>query len=476
MSTNNKTTQLHVILDVDGVTRLDVNSAADPRVIDQVNKILQLERSTPQLKDKIRFTFLSGTHSSEVKLPPQSSPTGLPPQWRTPNLPLAKVFDKCFDKTDFDSGRLSIFGQLGCDTAVVEEEESSDSNNNNSNNKSTLTGQVIRGFDDDVRIKLLEMVLKSYGEFLRDTNNFTKEEFDEFCSLLSSAVNKCLVTKECPIPKDHTADVFEEVAAFARQKSNDPILRIISHKGSAEIGCLPKKNSQMDLRVDTLKMLDYIKDKVSHCDDKRISTLLDRVSAGVAHIDGAEFCWACVTASNKGIACFDLLRMYRLGEKEQDNDVENAENKKYPATRPNVSIITVGDSHVDFSMHELTAPNPNNMNDTGAHLYHGQSFHVGPPSTLEKLSKQHPEKYSHVTFVPLEQCQDASKITTGMTEEMKNKMEHLHGKTDVMPLTTGTLEVLLRLEAVLKAAVGDGSKEEIDFTQAVQQVSHSFKN
>ena len=469
------TKQLHVILDVDGVTRLDVNSTADPRVINQVNKLLDLENSTPKLKDKIRFTFLSGSHSSDVKIP--ASPNGLPISWRTPNLPLSKVFDKCFPKSAFDSGRLSIYGQLGCDTAVVSPTTPAENETENLN-QTSLTGRVIYGLDEDVRIKLLEIVLKSYGEFLRDTNNFTKEEFDEFCALLTDAVSKCLVTKECEIPKDHTPDVFEHVAAFAREKTQDPLVRIISHKGNSEIGCSPRRNKDVDYRVDGLKLLDYMKEKVSKNADPRISSLIDRVSGGVAHLNGEEFCWAVVTASSKGIACLDLLKMYQLGEKEDEERKETTEPKSSPSRPPNVSLITVGDSHVDFSMHELTAARSNTSSSSSspqpAVLYDGMGFHVGPPSTLEKMSKQDPTKFSHVTLVPLDQCEESSKITTGMTEEMIKKMEHLHGKTDVMALTTGTLEVLMRLEMLLKLHVADDNAE-VDFSDVVKNLTASFK-
>lgn len=467
---------LHIILDVDGVTRLDVTSAADIRVITLVNRILALEDSTDAIKGKLRFTFLSGSHSSIVDIPKPKTAQSLPQSWRTPNLPLAQVFDKCFPRSAFESGLVSIFGQLGCDTAVVVVPSSPTTTTTQLDKKPneikekenvSLTGQVIHGFDDDERVRLLAIVLHSYGEFLRDTHNFTDAEYEQFLALLRAATYGCIVTSECSIPVDHTPDAFEPVAAFLREKSHDEVVRIISHKGNAEIGVAPKKNAEVDYRRDGLKIIEYIRNKIVNHHDKDVRALADRVSCGVAHLDGGEFIWAVITASNKGIACADLLRrLYNI-------EFDRAENDHNSNETP-VTIITVGDSHVDFSMHELSAPSPSYKSARKLQNVSGGAFHVGPPSTLAKLSKSEPEKFSHVTQVHLTECKSAVKVRCA-TEEEDARLEHLYGNTDVMSLTTGTLEVLIRLEELLVKKVSALAKgEEINFENLVKELSGSF--
>jgi hypothetical protein len=465
---------LLVILDVDGVTRLDVFSDADPLVIAAVTRILALADAFPQqlgpvrasaaadapLVPRLRFVFLSGSHSGRVAIP--ASPLKLAAQWRAPNRPLCEVFHRCFPRRFFNDTSVSIIGQLGCDAALPDTDEGTDSDA-----LVRLSGSVERGFEPAVRVELLRVALTAYGDFLASTGNLTAAEHGRFAELVADAAARCR-TGASEVPADHTPDAFEAAAGFLRAEV-DPTLRLISHAGNAEVGGCPARRA-VNLRVESLVVLDHFRSQLRAHADPAIAALGDRVAAGVAHMNGVEFIWACITLSNKGIAVRSLLeRSYA------------ARGLAPPA------MITVGDSQVDYSMHTLALPPL------------GAAFHVGPPSTWQRMRDEHPGgEHAHVVFVPLAACAEARAVasaaaaaaaTTTATEppvhdgaprtpppELVDAAK-LHGTKDTMALTTGTLEVLVRLEAGLRAAAmaSAASGVPVSFESVVAQCAGSFR-
>jgi len=394
--------KLLIVLDVDGVTRMDVHSTAYSPVIEQVHKILELSKTHPHLQGSIRIVFLSGSHATDLVIPNTTKQKLFNNnQWRRPNLSLSSVFRNHFALDDFESGRIQIQGQVGCD--IVEPDSSS----------GDLKGRLLNGFTNQERLDLLNILLKTYGQFLIQHCCISEKQFSRYNHLLLDAIK---ATDPESIPCGaiaYTPCSFEELAHFISQQTSDPLFRIVLHQGCAELGAKPQVlqgHPELDLRIDGLNMIRMLQQQI----DKKLH---DRISGGVAHAHGQEFMWHVITKSCKGRA------VRRLQGK--DNST---------------LLVTVGDSHVDAGMHQNA----------------DFAFHVGPPSTHNSMIKH--TGLVHLCHVSLSSC---------TTRESDN----LHGISDQAALCCGTLEILERIYSQLYQKIKCGV---FDYYPLIKAVNESF--
>lgn len=347
-SSENKN-KLLLVLDVDGVTRIDVHSTAYPPVIRSVHQLLDLSNKKPNLKDRIQIVFLSGSHAADVDIPHMTSEKIFKDnEWRRPNLSLSSVFRGHFSVEYFERGVIRILGQVGSDAAEPTSEASD------------LKGRIINGFTNQERLALLHTLLKSYGRFLKAHHCLSENDLNTYHALLAEAINKTDPETMPSGSSAYTPCSFEKLAHFVRSQTQDPIFRIVLHQACAELGAKPNARQgfpPLNLRTDGFKMIDMIQQDTD-------PQLHDRISGGVAHAHGDEFLWNIITKSCKGRAVHDLI----------------ARENNAPL------VVTVGDSHVDAGMHKWA----------------DYAFHVGPPSTHVKMVET--TGLQHLRHVALSSC------------------------------------------------------------------------
>jgi hypothetical protein len=382
-------TSLLIVLDVDGVSRHDITGCADPIVIAAVRALIADERADPI---GLRATFLSGSHSIA---------TGEIEDWRRPNLSLSEAFSSCFPAEDFHSGYVRVMGQLGsdiCDVVAAPASAGAATPHGDPENGpvalAALEGRQMEAFPDTTRLTLLRVLLTQVGDLFLRSGNFTEAEHSEYATLLEASLAAAAAQ---PLPVDRAPDALEPVSAFIR-RTCDPKFRLISHGANAEIGVRPTRRPIAELRERArLEVYHGAVAALAAAPDPAVAALKENMSAGVAVQDGHEFLGALVSLSTKGRACAALI----------SEEVANG------AAHDALTLLTVGDSMIDYPMHRL------------AHA----AFHVGPLSTWKAMraDPSHQQLHQHVVHVAPDD-----------------------GNLAEQALLNGTVRVLTRLRAALQ--------------------------
>jgi len=417
-------TSLLVVLDVDGVTRHDIKSKADPAVTDIVRGIIADEKEGTPIG--LRVAFVSGSHSHNM---------GDIEDWRRGNLSLSEAFSGTFSADEFSSGHVRVVGQLGsdtCDPVVVAEQPtpappllpitSCRDAKEDAPPLVDLRGRQVASLSDSTRLSLLRVVLTRLGGLLLESGNLTPEEHaGQYCGLLEEGLAQ---SAAAPLPEDRAPDALEPLAAFVRSTC-DANFRLICHGACAEVGTRPQRRPLSAIRESSLAFYRGLIEDLEAHEDPAVSALSRNVATGVGVEQGEEFMWCIVTLSTKEDACGAMIE----------------EEVSRGSTREGLTVLTVGDSTVDYPMHRLA----------------NAAFHVGPISTWRTMREDAPDrdKHQHVVHV-------VPAFNTGKRGSEEAEGEEGAGAPPAiidMALVDGTVSVLTLLRSALRdvrSVVGGG--------------------
>lgn len=265
---------------------------------------------------RIHIIFLSGT--------PISNNPDLE-VWRRGNQPLTYVFGKSFEK-EIAEGRVSIYGMLG---------------NHLMQKDGSFT--VIESFSLETTFQLGKVLLKTFIEEIEQAGSLAQKA----CCVKLKKMLEDLNLSDLTQKEDETATEFGPIASLIR-KEIDPEFRLINSGGVIETQVFLKE-------YNATRCLERVKQLICQLNLKETPYC----ATGVAKRGDHPFHFLLLSKTHKGHTARKLI----------------AENKKL---FPNAFIITVGDTQIDFPMHEK------------AHL----AFHVG----LESVWRAHPLPHCHLVL------------------------------------------------------------------------------
>lgn len=348
-----------LISDVDGVIRHSVSEKADVNIMNSLQSLLKNNAFT-------KVVFISGT--------PVSIPES-PDSWKNSNISLDKVFDGVFCDQMQDQ-KVAIYGVLGSHLLhptegliVIDEYSLLES--------FTLSKLLIEAF-------LIECLYEG---------NFQQKAEAE---ILLSALNEVLLKNEKQ--PNNTCAIELDTIIWKIRQSLDPNFKLLNRGGLVETHTTtpPWKTKHSSV---------WLKEQVAkHPVLQTLTPLQKNIATGVAHQDDYAFNFLMVSKTNKGMTTENIL----------------SKAKKH---MKNPLIITVGDTQVDFPMHQH------------AHI----AFHVGS----EQVFRDH----------ALENC-------ILVTDKEGNANQHVHGTLQVLQFIEQTcnqpysylIDSILKSSARLKGA------------------------
>lgn len=289
--------QIILISDVDGVVREGVEATADPRVIQAIKSLLE--------NQGVDVTFISGTAIEN-----DQTLEG----WRRGNVPLNKVFGSSF-KQELLEERVAIYGVLGGHCM-----------------KADGTMKVVDEYSSEISYELGKLLIYSFlEEVLRYGNNEQK------------AVASHLQIELASLESDHsnhsanvTAAEFYKIIKVIH-KHLDPCFRLITS------GALVETHTSNPPWGSTLSSK-WLIEEINQPQHMvfNLPQSQKQIATGYAKKEESGFNYLLISKTNKG-----LTTKKHIEEKIQQF--------------PNALIVTIGDTQVDFPMHQ------------NAHL----AFHVG---------------------------------------------------------------------------------------------------
>lgn len=289
--------QVILISDVDGVIRDSIEATADPRIIAAIKELLK--------NKNVDVTFISGTPVAN------DSSTEI---WRRGNISLTKVFGDSFTQELLDK-RVSIYGVLGGQRMNEYGEV-----------------EVLDEYSPELKFEIARLVLQAF--LIEVIENGTLEQ-KQLAQNLQEQL-KVLHLKNPNQPSAITPEEFSEIVLMVREHF-DPEFRMICNGALIETHT---SNPPWQSTFSSNWLINEI--EKPHYLSSSLTPEQRRIATGYAKRGENGINYLLVSKTNKGIA---IKR--HIEEKLK--------------TFPNALIITIGDTQVDFPMHQH------------AHL----SFHVG---------------------------------------------------------------------------------------------------
>ncbi len=333
--------QIVFISDVDGVVRERIESIADPRVISMIESLLQ--------KTDIDVTFILGT--------PIANNSSLQP-WRRGNVSLNKVFGSFFKK-EIKEGRVSVFGALGGHLANKEG-----------------GFEVIDEYPLEVSFEISSLLIKG---FLLEGCHFGTQQQKELAEGLQLELTS-LKLQELTQSTSSTAKEFKNIICEIRG-CFDLEFRLINNGPLVETHTSnPPWETEISSRWFQKEM------NKSQYLLSFYPAYQKKMATGFSKKEDLGFNYLMLSKTNKGISL----------QKHVEEKL-----KQYP----DAFIITIGDTEVNFPMHEQ------------AHL----AFH----EWIEKVWKNNP--MSHFVLICTEEGVDKQQLEG--TLKVLKLLETIRGKT-----------------------------------------------
>lgn len=302
---------LHLIFDVDGVVRNHTEMPIDERVLQAIKRLSEFPN--------VRITFISGT--------PVSQKEGLQ-IWRKSNSTLDTSLGKQFSK-EIAEGKITIFGALGGHKL------------SNDNTKETLEEYNLA--------TIFEMGKMLISAFLLEVSSGRNHPQIETAKMIKQNLDTLELTN-FKQPNDVTPEEFEEIVNKIRAEI-DPQFRLISYGTFIEShSSHPPWNTHHSVK--------YLKELLTDTNFKLSSLSVDEkiVGHGLAYRKNEGFNFLMISKTNKGKA----INRYLMAN---------------PNRKEHEFFITIGDTQVDYPMHELS----------------NLAFHVG----MESVWKSHDLPHCH---------------------------------------------------------------------------------
>lgn len=277
-----------VVCDVDGVIRNSTEADADSQIVTLVKELVA--------NHNIDIAFISGT-------PVIQNP--FLETWRRGNYTLDKAVGKFFLK-ELEEGKVTIYGALGGQRMIREDQID-------------ITDQ----YPPEIAFELGKLLL--YG-FLEEVKNKGNHQQKKYAEDLKSLIDKLKLINDKPT-SEATADDFKEVI-FKIHSQLDPHFRLVSYGAFVE-------SQSSNPPWDTDHSLRWIQSQLS-CPNLLVSALpkeQKELATGFAHRENNGFNFLIISKINKSSAIKKHLQEKLL-------------------LYPNALIITIGDTQVDFPMHQ----------------------------------------------------------------------------------------------------------------------------
>lgn len=289
--------QIILISDVDGVIREGVDATADSRVIQAIKSLLE--------NPGIDVTFISGT-AIESDLTLES--------WRRGNVPLSTVFESSFEQ-ELLQERVAIYGVLGGHCM-----------------KANGTLEVVDEYSPEISYELGKLLISSFlEEVLHHGNDEQKMVATNLKIKLAS-----LKSDDSSRSANVTAIEFYEIIKVIH-KHLDPNFRLVTN------GALVETHTSHPLWSSTLSS-QWLKEEINQPQHMvfNLPQSQKQIATGCAKKADDGFNYLLISKTNKGLTTKEHIK---------------EKIKKFPKAL----IVTIGDTQVDFPMHQ------------NAHL----AFHVG---------------------------------------------------------------------------------------------------
>lgn len=298
--------QIILICDVDGVIRSSTEGDTDPRIITAIKALIA--------NHPVDAAFISGTPIAQN---PHLE------DWRRSNRSLETAVGSFFVKEMHDR-RVTLFGALG-------------------GQRMTTPTQVESGevYPTEVSFELGKLLLQAFlNEVIHDGNKQQKQTAQQLQPVVAAL--QCKPTRQQSI---ETAEEFRAIISEVRS-TLDPGFKLINSGAFMETHTSnpPWKTERSFKWIKSQLHLPHL--RISHFPEEE-----KQMATGLAHRNGAGFNFLMISKTNKGRTI-----QKHIAEK--------------LARFPNALIVTIGDTQVDFPMHQL------------AHL----AYHVGK----EQVWKEHP--------------------------------------------------------------------------------------
>lgn len=280
--------QIILISDVDGVVREGVEATADPRVIQAIKSLLEHQG--------VDMTFISGT--------PIENDLSLEP-WRRGNVPLSKVFGSSF-KQELLEERVAIYGVLGGHCMNADG-----------------TMKVVDEYSPEVSYELGKLLIHSFlKEVLHDGNDEQKAIATNLQIELDS-----LEGHQSDQSANMTAIEFYKIIRVIHEHL-DPCFRLVTN------GALVETHTSNPPWGTSLSSK-WLKEEINKSQHLvfNLPESQKKIATGYAKKDGEGFNYLLISKTNKG-----LTTKKHIEEK----------IKRFPKAL----IITLGDTQVDFPMHQ----------------------------------------------------------------------------------------------------------------------------
>jgi len=289
--------QVILISDVDGVIREGLEATADPRVIQAIKSLLE--------NQGVDVTFISGT-------PIENDLTTEP--WRRGNVPLSKVFG-CSFKKELLEDRVAIFGVLGGHCM-----------------KADGTMKVVDEYSPEISYELGKLLIHS---FLKEVLHYGSHEQKAIASNLQMELASLEENHS-----DHSANVtageFYKIVKVIREHL-DPNFRLLSNGALIET---QTSNPPWGASIASK----WLKEEINQPQHMISNLPQSQKQIATGYVKRAEegFNYLLICKTNKGLTT----------KKHIEEKIKHF---------PKALIITIGDTQVDFPMHQ------------NAHI----AFHVG---------------------------------------------------------------------------------------------------
>lgn len=289
--------QIILISDVDGVIREGVEATADSRVIQAIKSLLE--------NQGVDVIFISGT--------PIENDLSLEP-WRRGNVPLSKVFGSSF-KQELIEQRVAIYGVLGGHCMNADG-----------------TMKVVDEYSPEISYELGKLLIHAFlQEVLQHGESKQKDIAISLQKELDSLENDC-----SSYSTNETTLEFYKIIKIIHEHL-DPNFRLVTNGALVETHTSnPPWHSK--------KSSKWLEEEINQPQHKisELQSSQKQIATGYAKKDGEGFNYLLISKTNKG-----LTTKKHIEEKMRQF--------------PKALIITIGDTQVDFPMHQ------------NAHI----AFHVG---------------------------------------------------------------------------------------------------
>ena len=280
--------QLILISDVDGVVRHNVESGADPRIIDAVQQLLK--------KGDVDVTFLSGT--------PVSNDLTVE-EWRRGNIDLDAVFQDYFAH-EMGADRVAIYGLLGSHKM-----------------RKDRSVEIVDSYSLAILFETSRLMLNT---FLKQVISESNAQQQQIAVTLQDDLKKLMLQDDSQslgvTPREFAA------IALAIRKKIDPQFRLLCNCTTLEM--------QFNPNWTLSGLLASLQTEVTQ-PAYEISTLSPAkrvVVSGSAQRDGEEFHFVTISKTHKGVASSNQIQAKTHGKSHRS------------------LIVTLGDTQGDYPMHE----------------------------------------------------------------------------------------------------------------------------